>query len=61
MVLENAYITNCNLASQGAVVLKNAFLEGAGLMATRQEKVTAALTSKFRLAARQLLFEPQNS
>jgi hypothetical protein len=46
MVLENAYITNCNLASQGAVILKNAFLEGAQPMATRQEYGTVALTSK---------------
>jgi hypothetical protein len=29
IILENAYITNCKLASAGAVVLKNAFLEGA--------------------------------
>jgi hypothetical protein len=29
MSLENAYITNCNLASAGSMFLKNAFLEGA--------------------------------
>jgi hypothetical protein len=29
IIFENAYITNCKLASSGAILLKNAFLEGA--------------------------------